>query len=220
MSEEKKIKFKVARPVQIESARFGTVQYGIGEYDVSEQDARALEAKGAGTRLADHFTNIRLEEDEAERRRQAEAAGRLAEEEEQQAREAAERRAQSLGQQQQPSAGSDGQMSTPQPPAGMSTSAIEGLKGDLPENFPSRAELAAAPQSITRYEQLTPLTNEQIAAIPGLDQTKISLIGRALFEAAQGAGGASSSGAASSSSGATTISAASGAGNEGNQSQK
>jgi hypothetical protein len=79
---------------------------------------------------------------------------------------------------------------------GASASAIDKLEGELPDDFPKRAELAkGAPDAdppippVTRYEELTRLTREQLDAIPGIGEASIDIIGQRLFADAGKLGG-------------------------------
>lgn len=80
----------------------------------------------------------------------------------------------------------------------VAVAALEGLTGELPEDFPKRAELAkGAPEAdppippVTRYEELTKLTREQLDAIPGIGEASVDAIGQRLFADAEKAGGGS-----------------------------
>jgi hypothetical protein len=77
---------------------------------------------------------------------------------------------------------------------------VEALTGELPKDFPARDKLAKGNpdegiQPVTRYEQLTTLSKEQLDKIPGVGDKTIEEIGQRLFADAQKASGGGGGGA-------------------------
>lgn len=168
MAEEKTEKVKVGRAVEVDN-----VAYGPGEYLVTPSVAKKLRAKNATASAAETMRA------ERERRQSPDDEG------------GASKEGVIIG-------GEGGDAQTLRGPQGTNVpvKALEGLSGELPDDFPKRAELAkGAPEAdppippVTRYEELTKLTREQLDAIPGIGEASVDAIGQRLFADAEKSGG-------------------------------
>lgn len=191
MAEEKTEKVKIGRNIVHEN-----VMYGKGEYMVTPSVARALRAKNATASVATHMATEK-ERERARELAEAEAAEADAAREKEGGGDPSKSgviigggsKAEGAGGESSPSKSGViiGGGSKPEGSGG-GASAVESLKGELPDDFPKRAELAkGAPDAdppispVTRYEQLIPLTKEQLDSIPGIGEASVDLIGQRLF---------------------------------------
>jgi hypothetical protein len=196
--EEKTETVIIGRNVTVEN-----IMYGRGTYLVTPRVAALLRARNATASVASHMA--------AEKRRAEEEAAREAAAAEGGGGEPSKTGViigggSKTGEGGEGGSASGGSASASQPGGGAGASSsggsggsvgdVESLTGELPEDFPKRAELAkGAPDAdppippVTRYEELTKLTADELDKIPGIGQASVEVIGQRLFADAEKAAG-------------------------------
>lgn len=183
-----KVEVKIGRNVEHDN-----VMYGVGTYRVTPEVARALQMKNATASVATYMQQQKAAE--AKKAEQEAAAGG----------------GDGGGSPSKPgviigggsdagegaggAGGAGGGASTSSPAGGASSggsggaSGVESLTGELPADFPKRAELAAGnPDAdppvppVTRYEELVKLSKEELDRYPGIGEASIEAIGQRLFQ--------------------------------------
>jgi hypothetical protein len=189
--DEKKIAFKVGRPVQHEN-----VQYGVGTYQLTPAVADALKRKNAGAPVDEHIAA-------AKSRGVAGDAGSTAEfgdkpdqtvtrtdpnRDNPLSRPLAQPQGEGTGAGTGEGSGEGGPKGinpgggAPSSASDVSSKSVEQLSGELPNDFPQFEKLVGA--GVLRYEQLTTLTSAQLTAI-GIDEAGVQEISTRLYEDAQ-----------------------------------
>lgn len=205
MAEEKTEKVTIGRNVVHDNIMYAKTEPG-DFYMVTPRVARALRAKNATASVASHMATERERERQREATEAAAASGAGGGGEDPSKAGVIIGGGSRTGE--GGAAGAGGTAS--QPPDGHPHSdggaggsgggdGIESLTGELPDDFPKRAELAkGAPDAdppippVTRYEQLIPLTRAELDSIPGIGEASVDTIGQRLLadaEKASGGGG-------------------------------